>query len=254
ADHYRDNVEATRQLLIAAVASGTRRLVFASSVAAMGAGSPHCLDELATPAPVAAYGRTKLLAEGLVLAERGAGALEGVVVRFPLVYGRGQKGNLDRLLRAIVHGRFPPPPRRANRRSVVHVEDAVEALAIAARHETAAAGRIYLACENEPSSTRAIFDHAREVLGRRAVGWGLPATAWRALGRMGDGAAVLLGRRVGFDSTAVERLLGDAWYSSARIQRELGWRPRRRLNEELPRLVAELAGESISHQEGGGHV
>ncbi len=236
AEHERANVRVTENLLRAATANGARRIVFASSVAAMGSARAACLDESAPAAPVSAYGRTQLVAEGRVLAVRASSGPEGVVLRFPLVYGPGQKGNLDRLLRAIVGGRFPPPPKIRNRRSVLHVDDAVAALRLAARHP-AAAQQLYLVCEHEPCSTRAIYEWSCEALGRGPAGWGVPAICWRGLGRAGDAAGKLLGRRVGFDSIAVERLLGDAWYTPARVEAEIGWRARHRLREELPRLV-----------------
>ena len=247
-EHFRANVLGTRHLLMAAAQSATRRVVFTSSVAAMGAGTRGCLDESAEPAPVTAYGKTKLAAEGLVLASWPAGFPEGVVLRLPLVYGPGQKGNLDRMLRAIVRGRFPPPPRLGNRRSVAHIEDVVDALVLAARHP-AAAGKVYLVCEPEPCSTRSIYDWTHQALGRRPANWGTPASALRALGWSGDLAAFFLGRRVAFDSRAIERLLGDAWYSSGRIASELGFGSRRCLREELPRLVADLGGRLGSTRE-----
>jgi nucleoside-diphosphate-sugar epimerase len=49
----------------------------------------------------------------------------------------------------------------------------------------------------------------------------------------------MFGRRVGFDSDALQKLIGSAWYSSARIADELGYRPVRTLREAMPGLVAE---------------
>jgi nucleoside-diphosphate-sugar epimerase len=45
----------------------------------------------------------------------------------------------------------------------------------------------------------------------------------RGAARCGDGLEILCRRRVPLDSEAVARLLSSAWYSSARIARELGW-------------------------------
>jgi hypothetical protein len=49
----------------------------------------------------------------------------------------------------------------------------------------------------------------------------------------------MFGRRVGFDSDALQKLIGSAWYSSARIADELGYRPVHTLREAMPGLVAE---------------
>jgi nucleoside-diphosphate-sugar epimerase len=48
----------------------------------------------------------------------------------------------------------------------------------------------------------------------------------------------LRGRRFIFDSAALAKLIGSAWYSSARLQRELGWRPAHTLRESLPEICA----------------
>lgn len=241
ARHGSANVDATRNLRAAAARCGAARIVFTSSMAVMGGGATERLDETAPPAPVTAYGRTKREAEEVLLAGGAGGGPEGVVLRLPLVYGPAHKGNLERMLRAIALRRFPPPPRLHNRRSVLHVDDAVDALALAGRHP-AASGRVYLVCESEPCSTRAIYEWTCEALGRKPAAWGVPVAALRALGRVGDAAAFVLGRRVGFDSIATDKLLGDAWYAPDRVARELGFRARRRLRDEIPRLVAPLAG------------
>jgi ABC-type transport system involved in cytochrome bd biosynthesis fused ATPase/permease subunit len=72
-----------------------------------------------------------------------------------------------------------------------------------------------------------------------------------AAARLGDLGAAVLGRRMPLDSEALDRLLGSACYSPARIERELGWRARvglaercaGRLDEELDKLQLS-AGET----------
>jgi nucleoside-diphosphate-sugar epimerase len=55
--------------------------------------------------------------------------------------------------------------------------------------------------------------------------------------KLGDVIGKARGRRFVFDSQALSRLVGDAWYSSARIQHELGWKPRRTLDEGLAEML-----------------
>lgn len=237
-DYRRVNVEGTRRLLAAAAAHPPRRLVFASSVKAQGEGGPLQLDESGAPRPTTAYGRSKLAAERLVSDAAARGGYEAVCLRFPLVYGPGQKGNLQRMLAAIDRERFPPPPDNGNRRSMLHVENAVDALTLAAAHP-AAAGCVYLVTDARPYSTRELYDWAREALGKRRRAWSVPEWAFRGLAAAGDGLGALLGRRVGFDSEAYDKLLGSAWYSAGKIARELGYRPARDLRGAMAELVAD---------------
>lgn len=229
------NVAGTRRVLAAALAAGVERLVFVSSVKALGEGGPRRVEEHEPPRPTTAYGRTKLAAERLVHAA--GDHLHGVCLRLPLVYGPGQKGNLPRMIAAVRRGFFPPPPRDANRRSMVHVDTVVDALLCVAA-EPRAAGQTYVVADPRPYSTREVYEWIHEALGRRAPRWAVPLSVLRAAAAAGDAGGRLLGRSLPFDSAAFDKLLGSAWYGSERI-RELGLEARRELRAEMPALVAE---------------
>jgi UDP-glucose 4-epimerase len=234
--YRRLNVDGTRLLLEQARAAGVRRFIFFSSVQAMGEETPACLDETTEPKPVTPYGRSKLEAERLVLAS--SIPLHVVCLRFPLVYGPGHKGNLSRMVAAIDRGLFPPLPPVANRRSMIHVRDVVASALLAARRPEAN-GRCYIVTDGGTYSSREIENAIRRALGRRVPRWHVPLVALRLLARGGDALERFRGRRVLFDSSALQKLVGSAWYSSERIERELGYRPSVTLLEALPEIVAD---------------
>lgn len=241
AAYARINIDGTRHILDAARAQGVRRFVFVSSVKALDEGGPDRRDETRSPQPSTAYGRSKLAAERLVLAAATAGGPPAVCLRFPLVYGPGQRGNLTRMIAAIDRGRFPPPPENGNRRSMLHVENAVDALILAGQHADAA-GQTYFVTDPEPYSTRQVHDWIREGIGKPPVTWSLPVWVFRALAAAGDVSRTLVGRRVGFDSDAFQKLLGSAWYSPAKITRDLGYAPECDLRTAMTELVADYRG------------
>ena len=109
-DYRRINVEGTRALLEATLGAGAEVFCFVSSVKAIGEGSASTLDEDAPERPETPYGVTKLEAERLVASLAGAAGARWTVLRLPLVYGEGVKGNLARMLAAMDGGFFPPPP------------------------------------------------------------------------------------------------------------------------------------------------
>jgi len=79
------NAENTRRLL-GAMGDGVRRLVYVSSLAAVGPNpSAEPLDESAEPRPLGGYGASKLAAEQAV--REHAGRVETCIVRPPSVYG-----------------------------------------------------------------------------------------------------------------------------------------------------------------------
>ena len=62
----------------------------------------------------------------------------------------------------------------------------------------------------------------------------------RALAKAGDGIGCMRSRRFFFDSDALDKLIGSAWYSSAKIERELGFKPVHDLPRALPEIVRYL--------------
>ncbi len=87
-----DNVESTRALLDAARSAGVRRVVYASSSSVYGEASPPFAETRPT-CPVSPYGRTKLEAEQLCLAESGKD-FDAVALRYFTVYGPGQRPDM----------------------------------------------------------------------------------------------------------------------------------------------------------------
>lgn len=236
-EHRASHVEGTRHVLESAAAWGCRSFVYVSSVKAMGEEAPERRDESWEPRPETPYGRAKLEAERLVLARGAEAGLAAACLRLPLVYGPGAKGNLALMLRAVDRGIFPPIAGPGNKRSMVHVDNVVDAALLAASHP-AAAGRCFIVADAQPYSTREIHDAMRRGLGKSPARWGVPPGLLRALGRAGDAVGWALGRRFPLDSAAATRLLDSAWYDGGLIARELGYRPRLSLEDAIPDMVA----------------
>lgn len=76
------------------------------------------------------------------------------------------------MIEAIERGRFPPLPRTGNRRSMLHVEDAVQALLLAAVRPEAA-GQVYVATDGHAYATSEIYRLISQGLGRRTR-WKFP--------------------------------------------------------------------------------
>lgn len=236
--HQRVTVDGTRALLRLATQADVRRLVFVSTVKAIDDGGDECRDESTIAAPRTAYGRAKLAAEQMIFswaAEQGAHA---VVLRLPLVYGPGAKGNLMRMLDGIARRRFPPVPETHNKRSMVHAADVARAALLAATKQVAG-GKVYIVTDGETYSTRQIYKRMRSALGLSTSRWAVPNAVLRIGATAGDVVNRLANRSVLFDSDTYQKLLGSAWYSSAKISRELGFRPTHTFWDTLPTLVSE---------------
>ena len=241
AGYFRVNTDATRTLLERCREAGVRCFVYMSSVKAAGPGCDEVQDETVQVRPDTPYGRSKLAAEQLVL--EGGYVPEPVVLRPTMVYGVTRKGNLPRMIEAIRRGRFPPLPATSGRRSMVHVADVASA-ALLVSGASRAAGQRYILTDGRRYSTREIYEWICVALGRPVPRWYVPQPVLRALAVAGDLIGSVRGQRFMFDSDTLDKLTGTALYSSGKIARELGFRPRYDLHAVLPAIVAALRVEA----------
>lgn len=230
--HWRVNFEGARNLVEVAGRVGVKRFVFLSSIKAMGDPGKDCVDEDFPGLPESAYGLSKRAAEEAVLDAGRRYGMHVVNLRLAMVYGAGGRGNLERMGRLVQRGIFPPLPETGNHRSLIHVDDVVAAMRLVANDERAA-GRTYIVAASEAPSGRQLYDALRQALGMAPRAWEVPASILRMGARVGDSLEALTRRRMPLDSEVLERLLGSAWYSPARIERELGWRARVSLADGL---------------------
>jgi len=233
-EYFQINTEGTRRILEAAKSSGVRRFVFFSSVKAMNEGGNHRLNETSTCFPETPYGKSKLEAEHLVL--KGNYIPEPVVLRLSMVYGPAMKGNLPRMIEAVAKGLFPPIPEFGNKRSMVHVEDVVQAAVLAAERPEAI-GQTYLVTDGQAYSTRELYEWICQALGKPIPGWRIPEMVFRGLAKVGDVIGGVRGRRFLFDSDTLNKLAGSACYSSQKIEQELGFRAHHYLRESLQDII-----------------
>jgi len=229
------NVDLTRELVADAVSSGVARFVMMSSVKTMGEGGYEPLDESSALPPDSTYGHTKLEAENLVLEAGMAHGVHTGILRAPLIYGPGVKGNLRSLILAVKGRRFPPLPDTGNRRSLVDVRDVVQALTLVAFHPEGA-GRTFVVTDGHWYSTREMIDAIRGALGRKPLGWAIPAQVLQTAAALGDRLNGW-GVPFPFDRTVHGKMLGSACYSSRAIEDDLGFRPEYTLDKSLPEMI-----------------
>lgn len=232
AQHWEVNFAAARNLVEAAGQAGVKRFVFLSSVKAMAEPGSACADEDFPGGPDTTYGQAKRAAEAAVLAAGQRYRMHVVNLRLAMVYGPGGRGNLERMGRLVQRGLFPPLPETANHRSLVHVDDVVAAMRLVAEDDRAN-GRTYIVASPEAPSGRQLYEALRHALGMPDCTWRIPELPLKWAARVGDALEVVTRRRLPLDSEALSRLLGSAWYSPARIDRELGWKAQVSLAEGL---------------------
>lgn len=214
AEFLKVNLYGTENLAQQAAQAGVKRLVYVSSIKVNGEGThgQHRYTEQDVPAPQDPYGVSKWRAEQALQDIAQETGLEVVVVRPPLVYGAGVKGNFSSLLAAIDKGRPLPLAGACNVRSLLYVGNLIDALICCATHPDAT-GKTYLLCDGEDVSTASLVKNIAAALECRDRSFYLPPVLLRVV-------AAMLGR-----SAQVDRLFGSLSVSNAKIRKELNWLP-----------------------------
>lgn len=227
---YREvNVDGTHNLARQAAQAGVRRFVFVSSIKVNGEstlpGRAFSADQ--EPAPLDAYGLSKLEAErGLwkIAAQTG---MEVVIVRPPLVYGPGVKANFASMMRWVSRGVPLPLGRINNARSMVALSNLVDLLVTCLKHP-AAAGQTFLVSDGEDVSTTELLRRTARAMGKRALLLPVPAS-WLEV------VAALLGKRA-----MAQRLCGSLQVNIDKTRSMLGWAPPLTLDQGLKKAVEGL--------------
>ena len=209
AEFHRANVEGTRNVARAAARAGTRprRLVYLSSYAACGPsvnGRPRGMDE--TPAPLTAYGRTKLEGEAAAREAEAAG-VELLVLRAPSVYGPGDRAFLP-VFRLARRALAPIPTGPVRRLHMVYVHDLVLALANAAD----AAPGTYAVAEPVAHAYGELVDEiGRAVRGRPPLHVPIPAAVLKAGGAVAERLGGVLKTGGVFSREKADEMLAEGW-------------------------------------------
>ena len=210
---FADAAEKAEALATAAARAGARVFVFASSIKVNGEETqerPFRRDD--PPAPADAYARAKAAAENAIARIAREYPLPVHIVRPPLVFGAGAKGNLAALLK-LCDSPWPLPFAGVrNRRSFVAVQDLARLLLACAAHPTAGC-HTWLAAHPVAFSTPALIRETRSALGRPTRLVDCPAA-------MLEGAAAVLGRRA-----QIRRLTRSLQVDAAATEAAFDWRP-----------------------------
>lgn len=119
AQFYAVNRDLAIEFAAAAKKAGVKHFLLMSSMSVYGKSTGHIRkgDE---PKPVSAYGDSKLQADVSVMAMQDD-AFRVAVIRPPMVYGSGCKGNYTRLRKLVLH--TPVFPKINNKRSMIYVDN-----------------------------------------------------------------------------------------------------------------------------------
>ena len=223
------NVDGALNVMLEALRAGVPKVVHCSTVAAMGICSDVPADETSGCNPHHPYGRSKLKAEQSIkklVAEEG---LPAAIVRFSMVYGPGDPRDILKLTRLTKKGLFPKIGNKPKLTPLIHVDDAVKGLLLAA--EKGRIGEVYLLTNPESLP----FDDIRKILQQALAIKRFPlyVPEWAALtvASLSEKIFPAIGKTPPVSRKNIESTLADRVFSIEKAKKELGFHPQ--VNPEI---------------------
>jgi len=230
------NVDGTRQLATQAADAGIKRFIFLSSIKVNGENTDgqHNDTKLKKkqnsfkysdiPNPKDPYAQSKFEAEKILWEISNKSDLEVTVVRLPLVYGYGVKGNLLRLIKLIKFGIPLPLSMVKNQRSMIGLDNLVDFL-IRCIDRPEAVGETFLVSDGEDLSTSELINYMAFSMGRTVRLFPVPSFLLKLF-------AHILGKK-----KEINRLLGSLTVDSSYAFNKLDWKPPLSVEEGIRRMI-----------------
>lgn len=220
------NVEGTLNLARQAAAAGVKRFVFISSVKVNGefTKAGQAFTEADVPDPQNAYAQSKHEAEQGLRQLCADSAMELVIIRPPLVYGRGVKANFAALVGAVKSGWPLPLGAVHNQRSFLVLNNLLDFIVTCINHPQAANQTFFVSDGQDLSTTELVYKIGQAVE--------VPARLLPVPFCVMHAGAKLLGK-----GDAVQRLYGNLQVDISKARNLLGWAPPMSVDEGLKRAV-----------------
>lgn len=216
------NVDGTRKLAEQAADAGVKRFVYLSSIKVNG---EQTISEAGFTSkdhvyPEGAYGITKWEAEQALHEISSRTGLEVVIIRPPLIYGPGVKGNFLSMLRWLNRGLPLPLGAIHNQRSLIGLDNLIDMIVTCIEHP-AAADQTFLVSDDEDLFTTELLRRIGNALGKPARLLPIPSSLLQF-------GANLVGKQ-----DVAQRLLGNLQVDISHTKQILGWTPPFSVDEEL---------------------
>jgi nucleoside-diphosphate-sugar epimerase len=249
------NLDATLELLNAAISAGVRRFVYLSSTLAAAAEQGS--------GDITHYGRDKLAVEQALLTAAAEGKIEVVILRSVNIYGAGMRGNIAAMIRLMRAGRLPRLPLLNNKISLVSVTDVATALVTAAsadldcdpNPESSGSATSNTAANTKPKqqgkpavrvtltdgvdySLNAIQDAIYATIERHPSRLRLPGVLLFAAASAAELLSYLGLSRSGISRRTYRQLTRDNLFDNTEARRALGFVPTTTFFETLPSIAA----------------
>lgn len=234
AEYRKVNRDATLVLARLAAESGVKRFIFLSSIKVNGelTGPSQSFTPDDAHIPDDPYGLSKYEAEQGLLSLSQETKMDVVIIRPPLVYGPGVKGNFASLMKWI-NKPFPLPFGAIhNQRSLIALDNLLSfiSLCVDLEKSSKASNQVFLICDSEDISTTLLLKKVKQALNfqspRNTKAWLLPVPVF---------IMAFLAKILGKEDIA-NRLFGSLKVDSSKAYDLLDWTPVVDIDEQLAKM------------------
>lgn len=223
-EFMRSNAQSTENLAKQAVIAGVKQFIFISSIGAMGSSCEDVFTETALCQPDSAYGNSKLAGEQALISVASETGMSWTIFRPTLVYGAGNPGNMERLIKLIRTGLPLPFASIQNRRSLVYVGNLVDAIVHSLYHELAF-DRTFLISDDRVISTPELVRSIATTLNLPCTLFPFPPQLFQLTGKLGDLLQQLFHRPLPLNSRTIDSLTSSLSVDNQYLKTTLNWQP-----------------------------
>jgi len=239
------NVEGTRKVLEALDKGVVRNIIFTSSAAVYGLNKKNP-DENYAPDPGSHYGKSKYLAEQLLIEwqERDRLSRSLTIIRPAVIFGENNRGNVYNLLRQIARGKFLMVGNGRNKKSMGYVTNVAAFIKYCT--ETMKPGcRIYNYADNPDLSMNDLIIQVEQSLDKKLPPVRLPYWLGRSGGLCFDILSVITGIKFQITGERVKKFCATTQLNAARVHQD-GFKAPFTLTEGLDRTLKSEFGGKMS--------
>jgi nucleoside-diphosphate-sugar epimerase len=184
-EYYQVNTELTKKVFDAFLVSEAKVFITLSSVKAVADKIVGELIEADSPNPITHYGKSKLLGEEYILSKQMPDSKRVYILRPCMIYGSGNKGNLNLLYKLVSKGIPWPLGAFENKRSFCSIDNLIFIINELIKKADIPSG-IYNVSDDEPLSTNEVISLIGKSLDRKTKIWKLPRHFVLFLAKLGD--------------------------------------------------------------------
>ena len=218
------NVEGTKRLVEEAIKFNIKKIIFLSTVKVHGeTTNKEIFFYDSDISPSCEYSKSKFEAEQEIKKLSIGTNLDFVIVRSPVVYGPGTKGNFLKLMRLIMTGIPIPLDNINNKRSLIGINNLIDFL-ILCNTTKSASGKTFLVSDNNDLSTTQIIKKIRESMKKKSFLFYLPPKILKLVGY------ILM------QPSNIDRLINSLEIDITYSKKTLSWNPPFSVDNEIKKM------------------